>query len=154
MRDRHTTVLRQIYLYWQWLFGTPEKLLVHGFMLSLAPCESLGHGGLNLCWLSSWLSYKSGRREYSFFYSAGPILPTELLCILLCRFWWVVVHFWVRGLDSCCLWTCFLGNSVTCMFYPFGLKHRLDPRALSWCNIRERSSLCLPSARCEPCVLE
>jgi len=61
--------------------------------------------GGNLCWFSSWLSYKSGRREYSFFYSAGPILPTELLCILLCRFWWVVVNLWVRGLDFCCLWS-------------------------------------------------
>ena len=86
-------------------FGTPEKLLVRGFMLSLVPCDSPGHGGLNLCWFSSWLSYKSGRREYSFFYSAGPILPTELLCILLCRFWWVVVNLWVRGLDFCCLWS-------------------------------------------------
>ena len=99
------TDLKHIYLYWQWLFGTPEKLLVRGFMLSLVPCDSPGHGGLNLCWFSSWLFYKSGRREYSFFYSAGPILPTELLCILLCRFWWVVVNLWVEGLDFCCLWS-------------------------------------------------
>ena len=83
-------------------FGTPKKLLVRGFMLSLVPCDSPCHGELNLCWFSSWLSYKSGRRVYSFFYSAGPILPTELLCILLCRFWWVVVNLWVRDLDFCC----------------------------------------------------
>ena len=91
--------LRQIYLYWQWPFGTPEKNCWY-----VASCYHWCHvnrqamGG-NLCWFSSWLSYKSGRREYSFFYSAGPILPTELLCILLCRFWWVVVNLWVRGLD-------------------------------------------------------
>ena len=100
----HTTILRQIYLYWQWPFGTPEKIVgtwLHVIIGAMWIAKTWGEtsaGSVLDC------SIKVGG-EYSFFYSAGPILPTELLCILLCRFWWVVVNLWVRGLDFCCLWS-------------------------------------------------
>ena len=51
-------------------------------------------------------------------------------CYLLCRHLWVVVYSWVRGWLLFCLRFRFLGNSVTCVFCPSGLKQRLDPRAL------------------------
>ena len=56
--------------------------------------------------------------------------------------WW-----WYLSSFVCfyCLFS-FLGDSAACMFYLFGLKRRLDPRALSCDNTREFSSLFLPSA--------
>ena len=52
-------------------------------------------------------------------------------CDLICRHLWVVVYSWVRGWLLFCLRFRFLGNSVTCVFCPSGLKQRLDPRALT-----------------------
>ena len=150
----HTTILRQIYLYWQWPFGTPEKLLVRGFMLSLVPCDLPGHGGLNLCWFSSWLSYKSGRREYSFFLLCWSYTPNWTTVYPVMQVLMGGGKLMSSRFGFLLFMMCFFGDSATCMYYPSGLKHRLDPRALSWCNIRQCSSLCLPSPRCKPCVLE
>ena len=150
----HTTILRQIYLYWQWPFGTPEKIVgtwlqvIIGAMWIAKPWGETSAGSVLDC------PIKVGGECAVF--STVPVLYTPN---------WTTVYPVMQVLMGggklmssrfgfLLFIICFLGDPVTYLFYPSGSKHRLDPRALSWCNIRERSFLCLPSARCEPCVLE
>ena len=109
--------------------------------------------GGNLCWFSSWLFYKSGRRV-QFFLLSWSYTPNWTTVYPVMQVLMGGGKLMSSRFGFLLFMICFLGDSATYIFYPSGSKRRLDPRALSWCNIRERSSLCLPSARCEPCVLE
>ena len=142
----HTTILRQIYLYWQWPFETPEKIVgtwlhvIIGAMWIARPWRVTSAGSVLDC------PIKVG--EESTVFSTLLVLYSQLNNCVSCYAgfdeWWYTFEFEV--------WILAVYDPISLVYVMS--KHRLSPRALSWCNTRERSSLCLPSARCEPCVLE
>ena len=103
--------LRQIYLYWQWFSGTPEKLLVRGFILSLVPCELPVHGDKTSAGSVLDCLIKVGGECTVF--STLPVLYTPnwtTVCPVMQIFMGGGKHLSLMG----------GGNSVTGMFYPFG----------------------------------